>query len=131
VVARALAAVALLLLSGCLHGTFHPTPCAPAGAATYGAVRVQVPTTVGDGDRRVSTVGKCVALEVPPAFTVVATARIGADGNASLPLPVQGDLHVEWREPQPHDTACAHQGTADFHAPGTASVVLTVGGLCY
>ncbi|MEK6975068.1 MAG: hypothetical protein AABY18_01845 [Candidatus Thermoplasmatota archaeon] len=125
-----LALAVAVLVSGCLFGDgFEPTPCKPAGKATYGTLRVQLPTLADAFDHAIPTEGKCVALQ--QGDRVLATARIGADGNATLNLPVDGEVYITWTHPRASDTACAYHGYAFVTIPGPANVTLDVGGLCH
>lgn len=123
-------AVLTVLLAGCMHGTFHPTPCEPAGEPVHGTIRVQLPKVVGEEEGQTTpTEGRCVALKQGDD-RALATARI-TEGNATLPLPVEGDVYISWIQPWPRDKACANQGYAFVTVPGPANVTLQTGGICY
>lgn len=130
---RAILAAALLLVSasGCLfdHGTFHHTPCKPAGDATHGTLRVEVHYGGEHAQAGVTPMGRCVSLA--QGEKVFATARIGEDGNGTLNLPVAGDVYIKWIHPWPQDRACAAQGYAFVTVPGPANVTLETGNVCY
>lgn len=126
----ALAFVALVL-PGCFfgHGSFDPTPCKPTGEATFGTLRVEVHYDGPDAQPGITAVGHCVALQ--QGDRVLATARIGEDGNATLHLPVEGEVFLRWIEPWPQDRACAAEGYAFLTVPGPPNVTLETGNVCY
>ena len=130
---RLAALAASVLLAGCFfgHGEHHSTPCKPAGEATFGTILVHVPYV--EGENAIDPAGHCVGLKKLDGGDerFRATARIGADGNATLNLPVDGEVYIVWTEPWPHDKACAAHGYAFITVPGPANVTLQVGGVCY
>jgi hypothetical protein len=117
-------------LSGCMfgHGEFEATPCKPAGAPTHGTLLVHLNGSASLGGE-LSPVGHCVSLQQHDK--VLATARIGADRNATLNLPVDGEVYVSWTEPQPADKACAVHAYAFVTVPGPKQVSMDIGGMCY
>lgn len=125
---------ASLLLAGCLfgHGEHQATPCRPTGEATFGTILVHVPRQ-SEAEHAIDPAGHCVGLRKLDGGDerFLATARIGPDGNATLNLPVDGEVYITWTEPWPHDKACAAHGYAFVTVPGPTNVTLAVGGVCY
>ena len=127
--AAAIAVCLFPMLAGCLSEPgIRTTPCEPEGAATYGTLRVQLRTLATDFDPPMATPGQCVALSQDDK--VLSTARIGPDGNATLNLPVAGEVFIAWSHTRPQDHYCSFTASAIVTVPGPANVTLDHHGLC-
>ena len=128
--------LAALVVTACLAGCAEAprdhessvlaTPCEPAGAATFGTLRVHARAPTWSTEA--TPVGHCVGLYADGVLH--ATARFDAAGNATLNLPVQGTVDLEWKAPVPGDASCAVFGFARLRVPGPSNVMLGVGGEC-